>query len=36
MNDLEDCREFTLTDYQRINEARKLRNSLARLLAPLL
>ncbi len=36
MTDLKDSREFTLRDYGRLNEAVKLRNSLARLLAPLL
>lgn len=36
MQDLSDCREFTLEDYKGLSELRKLRNSLARLLAPLL
>lgn len=34
--DLKDSREFTLSDYGKLSEAVKLRNSLARLLAPLL
>ena len=36
MRDLQDSREFTLEDYQELDETVKLRNSLARLLAPLL
>ncbi|MEW6516864.1 MAG: cardiolipin synthase [candidate division FCPU426 bacterium] len=35
LRDLRRCREFTLADYQRLGYARRLRNSLARLLAPL-
>jgi cardiolipin synthase len=34
--DLDSCREFTLDDYGRIGRLRQLRNSLARLFAPLL
>ena len=34
--DLESCREFTQADYDGISRPRKLRNSLARLFAPLL
>lgn len=36
MKDLKDSREFTLRDYGELDETVKLRNSLARLLAPLL
>lgn len=36
MRDVTDSREFTLEDYEQLSEAVKLRNSLARLLAPLL
>lgn len=35
-NDLKDSREFTLSDYGKLGEEVKLRNSLARLLTPLL
>jgi len=34
--DLDFCREFTIVDYDKINRMRQLRNSLARLFAPLL
>ncbi|HLF18715.1 MAG TPA: cardiolipin synthase [Candidatus Omnitrophota bacterium] len=36
MEDLKDCREFTLEDFSNLTTAAKLRNSLARLFAPLL
>lgn len=34
--DLRDCREFTLRDYEQLGYAKRLRNSMARLMAPLL
>jgi cardiolipin synthase len=36
MQDLEDCERFTLKDYQKLKAPIRLRNSLARLLTPLL
>ncbi|MBD3252794.1 cardiolipin synthase [Candidatus Pacearchaeota archaeon] len=36
LKDIEDSKEFTLNDYRKINPLKKFRNSVARLLAPLL